>query len=200
MWHRAAARIVAPEWLMANAFTGGIFDSPPIRVLFLCTRNSARSQIAEALLSTSGGRRVVAASAGSEPGPGVHPMAVDVLAEVNIDWAGRGSQGIDAVVDQSWDAVVTVCDAARDACPYMPSAGLIAHWGLEDPAAAQGQPLVQQIAFRTTRDRLGAAVSAFLDSLERSPRVDRTIAVRAALDAGSRALNATDRDAFPLSF
>jgi arsenate reductase len=161
----------------------------PLRVLVLCTRNSARSQIAEALFKTLGGDRIVAASAGSDPGPGVHPLAVASLADVGIDWHGRPSRSIDAVMHDPWDAVITVCDAARDACPYMPTAGLTAHWGMEDPAAAPGGLDAQRVAFDVTRDRLREAVQAFLSVMDRLRSGEVAVTLRDALDAGGRALD-----------
>jgi arsenate reductase len=167
----------------------------PLRVLVLCTRNSARSQMAEALFTSEVGDRVEAASAGSDPGPGVHPLAVAALAELGIDWRSRPARGLDAVADEPWDVVITVCDAARDACPYLPGAGVTTHWGLEDPAAAVGNQAMQLAAFRAARDRIRAAVRAFADAL---PPVTRSATgaadldgVRGALAAGHRALGAT---------
>ncbi len=154
--------------------------SNPLRILVLCTRNSARSQMAEALLATAAAGRVTAASAGSDPGLGVHPLAVEALAELGIDWRGRPAKGIAAVAAQPWDAVITVCDAARDACPYLPTAGLTAHWGLEDPAAASGDHAAQLQAFRVARDVLRDAIRDFLAALD----VDSPDALRSALDAG----------------
>lgn len=154
--------------------------SDALRILVLCTRNSARSQMAEALFATAGAGRITAASAGSDPGPGVHPLAVEALAELGIDWRGRPAQGIDAVADLSWDAVITVCDAARDACPYLPTAGLTAHWGLEDPAAAGGDHAAQLQAFRVARDVLRDAIRDFLAALD----ANGPDALRNALDAG----------------
>ena len=154
--------------------------SDALRVLVLCTRNSARSQMAEALFATVGAGRIASASAGSDQGPGVHPLAVEALAELGIDWIGRPAQGIDAVADQPWDAVITVCDAARDACPYLPTAGLTAHWGLEDPAAAGGDHAAQLQAFRGARDVLRDAIRDFFATLD----ADGRDPLRRALDAG----------------
>ncbi|WP_411280262.1 arsenate reductase ArsC [Gemmatimonas sp.] len=159
-----------------------------LRVLVLCTRNSARSQIAEALFKTLGRERIAAASAGSDPGAGVHPIAVEVLAEIGIDWQGRPSRAIDVVIDEPWDVVITVCDAARDACPYLPTAGVTAHWGMEDPAAASASHEAQLDAFRHTRDRLGDAISVFLDVIGRARAVGDEISVQEALLAGGRRL------------
>ena len=163
-------------------------ERSPLRVLVLCTRNSARSQMGEALLHLEGAGRVLAASAGSAPGDGVHPLAVQALAELGIDWHGRPAQGIDAVADQQWDAVITVCDAARDACPILPGAWVSAHWGLEDPAAANGDHATQLDAFRVARDRLRLAVHAFVSAIESADAPIDEHGLRAALNAGAREL------------
>lgn len=160
----------------------------PLRVLVLCTRNSARSQMGEALLHTEGAGRVHAASAGSAPGDGVHPLAVEALNELGIDWHGRPAQGINAVADQPWDAVITVCDAARDACPILPGAWLSAHWGLEDPAAVSGDRATQLDAFRSARDRLCKAARAFVKAIDSVGAPLDELGLRAALDAGAREL------------
>jgi arsenate reductase len=131
----------------------------PLRVLVLCTANAARSQMAEALLAHWGGDLVVAASAGSRPGSGPHPLAVSTLAERGIAWEGKRSRGIDAVAGQSWDLVITVCDAARDACPVLPGAMMV-HWGLADPAAAD--PAAVAEAFRHTADALEVRIRQLL--------------------------------------
>ncbi|MFN8861458.1 MAG: arsenate reductase ArsC [Gemmatimonadaceae bacterium] len=164
----------------------------PLRLLVLCTRNSARSQMAEALFAAEGAANIVVASAGSDPGPGVHPLAVEVLAEVGIDWRGRPSRSIDDVAHESWDAVITVCDAARDACPYLPGARATAHWGLVDPAAVEGEHAVQLAAFRAAREHLHAAVLAFVAIPPASPALteaSNTEALHTALAAGKRALD-----------
>jgi protein-tyrosine-phosphatase len=136
--------------------------SKPIQILILCTRNSARSQMAEALLAQDGGARVKVASAGSDPGPGVHPLAVEALAGVDIDWRNRPAQGMRDVKHQPWDLVITVCDAARDACPIPPAGAVSAHWGIPDPAAATGSHSDQLRAFVRGRDQLQERIDAFL--------------------------------------
>ncbi len=129
------------------------------RVLVLCTANAARSQIAEALFATIGGTHVEVASAGSVPGSGPHPLAVDVLAERGIAWQGRTSKGIDAVIDRPWDLVITVCDNASEACPVIPGARML-HWGLPDPAGAGIQ------AFRDIAAELERRIRALLADLQ----------------------------------
>jgi protein-tyrosine-phosphatase len=106
----------------------------PLRVLFLCTRNSARSQIAEALLARKGRDNYVVASAGTDPGDAVHPLAVDTLARVGIDWSQHKPQSIEQVAHEPWDIVITVCDRAHENCPTFPGRPVTAHWSLPDPA------------------------------------------------------------------
>jgi arsenate reductase len=132
-----------------------------LRVLVLCTGNSARSQIAEALLATRGAGRVHVVSAGSRPAARVHPFAVDVLREHGIAWEGRTPKGIEDVEGERFDLVITVCDRARDACPFFPGAGAQVHWGLPDPADESDPPAARR-AFRGTYDALAAMVDALL--------------------------------------
>jgi protein-tyrosine-phosphatase len=104
-------------------------DTPPpekpLRVLFLCTGNSARSQIAEALLTRKPRGRFAAASAGSHPAARVNPLTVGILKELGIDWSARAPKGIDGVIGEPWDLIITVCDKAKEACadgaPVSPS-------------------------------------------------------------------------------
>lgn len=133
----------------------------PFRVLVLCTGNSARSQIAEALLSTGGAGRIEAASAGSLPASRVNPYAVEVLREHGITWDGRRPKSIDDVAGENFDLVITVCDDARDACPYFPGAGAQVHWGLPDPAEI-ANPAAARRAFYETYVALAARVDALL--------------------------------------
>ncbi len=132
-----------------------------VRVLVLCTGNSARSQIGEALFAVRGAGRVVAASAGSRPAARVNPYAVDVLGAHGIAWEGRVPKSVDDVAGERFDLVLTVCDNARDACPYFAGAGAMAHWGLPDPAEAH-EPAAAQRAFAETYAALAARVDALL--------------------------------------
>ncbi|HEY0994851.1 MAG TPA: arsenate reductase ArsC [Gemmatimonadaceae bacterium] len=110
---------------------------PPIRVLFLCTANAARSQIAEALLRKKGGTLFRVASAGSSPAAAVRPEAVAALSEIGIDWSGRTPKAVDAVTDVEWDLVITLCDRMKETCPTLPGKPVFAHWGVPDPAEVQ---------------------------------------------------------------
>jgi arsenate reductase (thioredoxin) len=105
-----------------------------LKVLFLCTGNSARSQIAEAILGRKGAGRFEVGSAGSRPAERVNPMAVEVLQQVGIDWSDRQPKNIDAVLHAGWDIIITVCDRAKEACPVFPGQPITAHWGMPDPA------------------------------------------------------------------
>jgi len=135
------------------------------RVLVLCTGNSARSQIGEALLATRGAARrprpVSAASAGSRPAARVHPYANEILGAHGITWAGRTPKHIDAVAEERFELVITVCDNARDACPYFPGAAVQVHWGLPDPAD-EPEPASARRAFAATYDALAARIDALL--------------------------------------
>ena len=134
------------------------------RVLFVCTGNSARSQIAEALLRERGGDAFEAHSAGSEP-TGLNPLTVRVLAEDGIDIGAAESTHVDAYVGAPWDYVITVCDRARESCPVFPHAGDQLHWSLEDPAAAEGDEVQRMAAFRATREEVRTRIDAFVDEV-----------------------------------
>ncbi len=128
----------------------------PFQVLFLCTGNSARSQMAEALLEREVARAGLTCeveSAGIDP-KGVNPLTIRALAEAGIDWSGAESKSIAGFYGRPFDLVVTVCDRARQACPYFPGAKRQLHWDLEDPAEAIGTDEERLAAFRKTRDEL----------------------------------------------
>lgn len=137
----------------------------PFRILVLCTGNSARSQIGEALFAERGARRaagmVEAESAGSRPAPRVNPFAEEVLALHGITWSGRTPKHVDDVMAHPFDLAVTVCDNARDACPIFPNARAHVHWGLPDPAD-HTEPEAARRAFATAYVSLAARVEALL--------------------------------------
>jgi len=133
----------------------------PIRILVLCTGNSARSQIAEALLARRGRGRVEAASAGSRPAARVNPWAVEALAAHGIGWQARAPRAIGDLAGERFDLVITVCDDARDACPYFPGAGAQVHWGLPDPAL-ESEPEAARRAFAATYDALDVRIERLL--------------------------------------
>ncbi|MFW9962405.1 MAG: arsenate reductase ArsC [Candidatus Sifarchaeia archaeon] len=124
------------------------------RVLFLCTGNSARSQIAEALLKHLGGLDYEVHSAGTRPQSEVNPFAIEVLREKEIPTEGLYPKLVDDFVNNEFDLVVTVCDSARQACPLFPGAKQREHWSLEDPAAFEGTYNEILFKFRATRDEI----------------------------------------------
>lgn len=122
----------------------------PFRVLFLCTGNSARSQIAEKVLNRKGRGRFVAESAGSHPAAQVNPYAIEALERHGYFWTGGHPRGLDGLQEANWDFVITVCDRAREACPIFPGQPVIAHWGMPDPAAVEGSEDEKRRAFDDT--------------------------------------------------
>ncbi len=141
----------------------------PIRVLFVCTGNSARSQIAEALLQAYGGAEFEVVSAGTEP-RGVNPCAVHVLAEAGIDWSGARAKSVTEFLEEPFDYVITVCDRARQVCPVFPGEHASLHWGLDDPAEVEGPDEMKLHAFRHTRQELSARLRPFIELARRARR------------------------------
>lgn len=123
----------------------------PRRVLFLCTHNSARSQMAEGFLRDLGGDRFEVASAGTEA-RGLNPLAVQAMAEEGIDISLQESKTLDRYTSEPFDLVITVCDEANEACPYFPNAKERRHWSFPDPSAVQGDDERRFAAFRVVRD------------------------------------------------
>ena len=117
-------------------------------VLFLCTGNSARSQMAEALLTARSSGRYRVGSAGVHPVARVNPYAVEALQALGIDWRDKHPKPVDDVIGESWDIVITVCDRAKESCPTLPGRPAYAHWGLDDPAAVEGDEATVRAAFR----------------------------------------------------
>lgn len=130
-------------------------------VLFLCTHNSARSQMAEGLLRGLGGDRFEVASAGTVA-TRVRPEAIAAMAEIGLDISAQESKTLDRYVHQSIETVVTVCDSARDSCPTFPAAREQLHWSIPDPAAVEGEDEQRLSAFRAARDELRARIEGEL--------------------------------------
>jgi arsenate reductase len=135
-------------------------DSRP-RVLFVCTHNSARSQMAEGLLRAAAGDRYESLSAGTEAS-GVRPEAIRVMAERGIDISGQHSKSLAPFLDQRVDWLITVCDQAREACPTLPGVANQLHWSVEDPSAVAGTDEERLAAFRAARDDLAGRIERFL--------------------------------------
>jgi len=133
----------------------------PIRVLFVCTGNSARSVMAEALLRYHGRAAFEVHSAGTEP-RGINPLTLRVLAEAGIDASWARSKSVNEYLGQHFDYVVTVCDEARQACPVFPGVHQSLHWGYEDPAEATGTDEERLAVFRRVFIQLGERINAFI--------------------------------------
>ena len=125
----------------------------PIRVLFICTGNSARSQIAEALLRHYGDPDFEVSSAGSDPQP-VHPFAIEAMREVGIDLSTCRSKHYLTFLGTPFDFIITVCDRVRDDCPTFPGDNRRIHWSFEDAAATPGSEAERRLAFKRVRNEL----------------------------------------------
>jgi arsenate reductase (thioredoxin) len=132
-----------------------------MRVLILCTANSARSQMAEGLLRHEAGPSWEVFSAGTNP-TRVRPEAIAVMHEAGIDISGHHSKSVDEFLGQEFDYVITVCDNARETCPVFPARTRRIHWSIEDPAAIKGSEEDRLNAFRHARDELQGRLQAFI--------------------------------------
>lgn len=142
-------------------------DKRAFNVLFLCTGNSARSVIAEAIMNREGKGKFVGYSAGSQPKGSVHPLTLDLLRRLNHDVSNLRSKSWDEFAGPSapqLDFVFTVCDnAANETCPYWPGQPMTAHWGVPDPAAVEGSDAEKTLAFANTYRMLSQRISVFVN-------------------------------------
>jgi ArsR family transcriptional regulator, arsenate/arsenite/antimonite-responsive transcriptional repressor / arsenate reductase (thioredoxin) len=136
----------------------------PTRILFVCTHNSARSQMAEGMLRVWGGNQVQSFSAGSEPKP-IHAFAIQVMEEKNIDIQEQRSKGLDVFAQEPFDYVITVCDRARENCPTFPSKPIQIHWSIPDPSLVEGSEDARLVAFRSVADELSERIHFFVSRL-----------------------------------
>jgi protein-tyrosine-phosphatase len=144
----------------------------PARVLFLCTHNSARSQIAEGLLRAVGGKKAEVFSAGSEP-TSVHPLAIKVMANRGIDLPKQKSKHLQEFIGQKFDYVITVCDRVRENCPVFPGDPEQIHWSFPDPAAVEGSPSVRERAFEETAREMTNRIQYLLLMIDRAQKSKR---------------------------
>jgi protein-tyrosine-phosphatase len=155
-----------------------------LRVLFVCTENAARSQIAEALLLRKGRGAFQVASAGSRPAARIHPLVVELLREQGIDWSHRLPKGFDEVGGQVWDMVITLCDRAREVCPAFPGEPIYAHWGMPDPCSVSSDGVARRRAFEETvqylRQRIDFLCLVPFEKLQRAAREGRLAAINQA--------------------
>lgn len=134
-------------------------------VLFLCTGNSCRSQMAEGLLRYLAGDRFEVASAGTLPG-GLNPHAVETMREIGIDISEHRSKRVDEFLGQRFDYVLTVCDRAKETCPVFPSNKSLRHWSFDDPAAVEGPREERLAGFRRIRDEIANRIRSFVDEVQ----------------------------------
>jgi arsenate reductase len=143
-----------------------VTDSP-IRVLVICTGNSARSVMAEALIRRNGGEDFDVNSAGTEPSR-INPLTERVLDEAGIDHSWARSKSVNEFLGQHFDYVITVCDEARQACPVFPGVHETLHWGYEDPAAVEGTEEERLAAFRSTLTMMASRIQTFIALAKRN--------------------------------
>jgi protein-tyrosine-phosphatase/DNA-binding transcriptional ArsR family regulator len=137
------------------------FPSPPLRVLVLCTHNSARSQMTEGFLRAKSQGRLDVFSAGADPQP-VHPMAIQVMGQYGIDIHTQQSKNQERFLEQTFDWVITVCDRARESCPIFPGKPTLIHWSIADPTAPSTSLQSQLDLFRSTALELEERITFFL--------------------------------------
>ena len=130
-------------------------------VIFVCTHNSARSQMAEGMLRTWGGDRFQAFSAGTEA-TGVRPEAIAVMEEIGIDISGHLSKTLEPFLGEAFSWLITVCDQAKESCPTIPGVAQQAHWSIDDPSAVEGDEEARLAAFREARDILRDRIHIFV--------------------------------------
>ncbi len=146
-------------------------SSDRISVLFVCTHNSARSQLAEGLLRARYGDRYEAFSAGTVA-RGVHPLAAEALREAGVDPGRQSSKTIESLGDRAFDVVVTVCDSAREACPYLPARLRNIHHAFRDPSAVEGTEAERLDAFRAVRGEIGGWLDAEFGGVPHVPMAE----------------------------
>jgi arsenate reductase (thioredoxin) len=137
-------------------------ETIPMRVFFLCTHNSLRSQMAEGLLQARGGSAYAVFSAGTQP-RSVHPLAIKAMRELGIDISDHRAKGIEVFRTQPpMDLVITVCDDAAESCPFFPNARRQEHWGFPDPSRVEGSEEERLAAFCRVRDLIATRITQFL--------------------------------------
>jgi protein-tyrosine-phosphatase len=149
--------------------TGRPHPDRPVRVLFVCTGNSARSIFAESHLRRLGGGEFEVFSAGTEP-RGINPLTLEILEAGGYPTGGLSSKSVRQFLGQEFDYVITVCDNARETCPVFPGAHESLHWGYDDPAAVQGTDEERREAFRKTFLAMGERINQFATLVRRQRR------------------------------
>jgi arsenate reductase len=138
------------------------------RVIFVCTHNSARSQMAEGMLRAWGGDRFDAFSAGTEA-TRVRPEAIAAMREIGIDISSQSSKTLEPYLGADFSWLITVCDQARESCPTLPGVRRQAHWSVDDPSGVDADDATRLAAFRAARDDLAERVRAFISAQDTAP-------------------------------
>jgi arsenate reductase len=133
------------------------------KVLFLCIKNSSRSQIAEAILNSKAGDRFEAYSAGSKPANQVNPFAVKIMQEVDVDLSEKKPESAEKYLDVKFDFVITLCDKMKEECPNFPGDPIVAHWGMPDPDEKEGSEEEKIKEFRKTRNEILNRINLFIN-------------------------------------
>jgi arsenate reductase len=141
--------------------------APAVRILVLCTGNSCRSIMAEALFRQLGGEKLAVESAGSVPAGAVNPRTIQVLDEAGIEHGWARSKSMTVFLDREFDHVLTVCDDAAEACPIFPGPAVRTHWSIPDPARATGTDDEVLAVYRATLADLRGRIVAFLATIDR---------------------------------
>lgn len=142
------------------------------KVLFLCIKNSSRSQMAEAILNSNAGDRFEAYSAGSRPANQVNPFTIKVMQEVEVDLSGKKPQSAEKYLDVKFDFVITLCDKMKEECPNFPGYPIVAHWGMSDPDEKEGSEEEKIKEFRKTRNEILKRINLFINlSIEKLDRL-----------------------------
>lgn len=144
-----------------------VVPKSPVRVLFLCTHNSARSQMAEAILRARSHGKIEVHSAGTEPTE-VHPLAIRAMSEMSIDMQNHRSKSLNEFIGQDFDYIITVCDRARESCPVFPGDPIQIHWSFPDPAEVEGPESERYSAFRDTAVQLNTRIGYLLLTVQRN--------------------------------
>lgn len=146
------------------------------KVLFLCIKNSARSQIAKAILNSKAGDRFEAYSAGSRPAKQVNSFAIKVMQEVGVDLSLKKPESTENYLDVDFDFVITLCDKMKEECPNFPGDPIVAHWGMPDPDETEGSEEEKLKVFRKTRNEILNRINLFINlPMERLDRISMEI-------------------------
>jgi arsenate reductase len=163
------------------------------KVLFLCTSNSARSQMAEAILNHRGGDRFTAYSAGSEPADKIHPLALKAMTDAGIDISGKRTKSMNEFINRDLDFIITLCDKMKENCPVFPGKPILAHWGLPDPADFDGGEAKKLQVFQRTMMEISQRISLFLNiPME---KLDRMAVEKKVREIGTQTFDTLDNGA-----